>query len=138
MNTPQSRVQKNRLTGNHSLWDIERFKEKRADLYNLITKLSEQWKEVRSKTTQAPLPNSSTPPVSETAAKEDQDTPPLTPGKRKARSAEPMEVPEEDDDIVILDAPAAKRQQKSPHKNARSTPRKSAGNAALHFKKPGR
>jgi hypothetical protein len=124
-------VQKNRLTENHSLWDVERFKEKRDELYKLITMLSEQWKEIRGKTAPALLPKSMTPPVSETVAKEDKDTPPLTPSKRKARSAEPIVIADEDE-VVILDVPAAKRQQKLPLKRARSTARKSSG-AALRF-----
>lgn len=132
MNGPQSKVQKNRLTENHSLWDVKRFKEKRDELYNLIVKLSKQWKEVRSKPAPAPLPNSSTPAASETAANEDQDTPPLTPRKRKAKSAEPMQIADEEDDIVILEVPAAKR-QKSPHKKASNPPRKSTGGVALRF-----
>ena len=134
MNSPQSKVHKSRLTENHSLWDVERFKEKRNELYSLITKLSEQWKEVRSKTAPARLPNSPNPPTSETAAKEDQDIPPLTPSKRKARPEGPMEVADEDEDVIILDAPAAKRQQKSPRQKAISTPGKSIGNAALRLR----
>jgi len=126
-----SKVQKNRLTENHSLWDVKRFKEKRSELDNLITKLSAQWKEVRSKTAPDPLPNSSTPP---TSATKDQDIPPLTPSKRKARPAEPTEVPDEDEDVVILEGPTAKRQQKSPRQKAISTPGKSIANAALRLR----
>ena len=116
MNSPQSKskVPKNRLTANHSLWDVKRFKEKRNELYSLITKLSEQWKEVRSKAAPAPLLNSSTPPTSETAVKEGQDIPALTPSK----------FPDEDEDVIILEGPAAKRQQKSPRQKAVSAPGK--------------
>lgn len=128
MNSPQSRRQKNRLTGNHPLWDVERFKKKRNELYNLITTLSEQWKEVRGKTALAPLPDSSTPPASEAAAKEDKDTPLLMPTKRKSRSTEPVGDPDEDE-VIILDGPAAKRKQGSPRKKTGSTPRKSTGGA---------
>ena len=128
MNSPQSRSQKNRLTGSHPLWDVGRFKEKRNELRDLITRLSEQWKEVRGKTALAPLPDSSTPPASEAAAKEDKDTPLLTPNKRKDRFAEPMEGLDEDE-VIILDGPAAKRQQRSPRKTTGGTPRKSTGSA---------
>ena len=128
MNCPQSRSLKNRLTGSHPLWDVGRFKDKRNELRNLITRLSEQWKEVRGKTALAPLPDSSTPPASEAAAKEDKVTPLLKPNKRKARSAEPMEDPEEDE-VIILEGPAAKRQQRSPRKTTGGTPRKGTGSA---------
>lgn len=125
INGPQPRSQKVRLTENHPLWDVERFKEKRNELYNLITRLSEQWKEGRSKTALTPLPNSSTP---EAAAKGDKETSLFTPNKRKARSGEPMEVSDEDDEVIILDPPAAKRQQRTPRRKT-STPRKSTGSA---------
>lgn len=125
INGPQPRSQKDRLTENHPLWDVERFKEKRNELYNLIAKLSEQWKEVRSRTA---LPNSSTPPASEAAAKGDKETPLSMPNKRKARSAEPMDVSDEDE-IIILDPPAAKRHQRTPRRRTGSTPRKSTGGA---------
>jgi hypothetical protein len=135
INIPQSRGQKDRLTENHSLWDIERFKEKRNELYNLITRLSDQWKEARSKTVLAPvpLPNSSTTPASGATAKGDKETPLFMPNKRKARSVEPMEV-SEDDEVIILDAPAAKRQQRTPRQKTGSTPRRSTGSAT----RPGR
>jgi uncharacterized membrane protein len=131
-------VKKDRLTENHSLWEVERFKEKRKELHNLIRRLSEQWKGVRSKTALVPLPNHSTPPAPEAAAKEDKDTPPPTPSKRKARSAEPMEVPDEDDEVIILDVPAAKRpkhQPSTPRKKTGGTPRRSTGGTALRFYK---
>ena len=122
INTPQPRSQKDRLTENHPLWDVERFKEKRNELYNLIIELSEQWKEVRSKTALAPLPTSLTPPASEAAARRDKETPLFLVNKRKARSTEPNQVSDEDDEVIILDVPAAKRQQKTG-----STPRKRTG-----------
>ena len=128
INSPQSRSLKNRLTGSHPLWDVGRFKEKRNELRDLITRLSEQWKEVRGKTALAPLPDSSTPPASEAAAKEDKGTPLLMPNKRKARSAEPMEDLDEDE-VIILEGPAAKRQQRSPRKTTGDTPRKPTGGA---------
>ena len=127
INSPQSRRQKNRLTGNHPLWDVERFKKKRNELYNLITTLSKQWKEVRGKTAPAPLLDSSTLPASE-AAKDDKVTPLLMSTKRKSRSMEPVGGPDEDE-VIILDGPAAKRKQGSPRKKAGSTPRKSTGGA---------
>jgi len=100
-------------------------------------RLSEQWKEIRNKTALAPLPNSSTPPASSPAAKE-KDIPPLTPNKRKARSAESKEVPDEDDEVIILDVPATKRRQKSPRKKPGSDLRRNTGGGALRFIGPGR
>ena len=135
-NSSQSKAQKNRLTESHFLWNVERFKEKRDELHNLITKLSEQWKGIRSKIAPAPLPKSSTPPA-EISTKEDKDTPPSTPSKRKAGYTDPMEVADEDE-VVILEVPAAKRQQKSPRKKVGSSPRKSTGRVALRFTGPRR
>lgn len=101
-------------------------------------KLSEQWKEGRSKIA-PPLPNSSTQPTFEIAAKEDQDSPPPTSGKSKMRPAEPTEAPDdEDEDVIILEGPVATCQRKSPRKKVASTPGKGIRNAALRLRGPRR